>query len=234
MVTRANLAEPAERTTTSSPAPTIQRDVSFVRVGASTANFSPGSGAALTAAGRAGEQPGAVGQPGGRASRLRDDRGRRAGHRVLLDSGAPALHGRIGRRVRQSRAISRAGDGVGSRPVVRWRRRPAARLPVTRLVRRLVLCGTGPGLGGLPGTPAALQELASPARYYSAARSRRATPLIYGGRFAREPERSTGAAATPGRATFGLRLLLPARRTRRLEQPALVGTHRGSDPGPGR
>ena len=57
------------------------------------------------------------------------------------------------------------------------------------LVRGLVLCGTGPGIGGLPGAPAALQELASPARYYSAARSRRVTPLIYGGRFAREPER---------------------------------------------
>ena len=58
-----------------------------------------------------------------------------------------------------------------------------------RLVSRLVLCGTGPGLGGHPGTPAALHELASPARYYSAAGTRRATPVIYGGRVAREPER---------------------------------------------
>ena len=57
------------------------------------------------------------------------------------------------------------------------------------VVERLVLCGTGPGIGGLPGDRAALQELASPARYYSAARSRRVAPLIYGGRFAREPER---------------------------------------------
>ena len=57
-----------------------------------------------------------------------------------------------------------------------------------RLVRRLVLCGTGPGIGGIPGSAAALQELASPVRYYSAAQSRRVTPMIYGGRFAREPE----------------------------------------------
>ena len=56
------------------------------------------------------------------------------------------------------------------------------------LVRRLVLCGTGPGVGGAPGSAAALQELASPARYFSAAQSRRATPVIYGGRFAREQE----------------------------------------------
>jgi pimeloyl-ACP methyl ester carboxylesterase len=53
-----------------------------------------------------------------------------------------------------------------------------------RLVSRLVLCGTGPGLGGHPGSAAALRELASPARYYSAAQSRRATPVIYGGRIA--------------------------------------------------
>jgi len=58
-----------------------------------------------------------------------------------------------------------------------------------RLVRRLVLCGTGPGIGGTPGSAAALQELTTPVRYYSPSQSRRVTPLIYGGRFAREPER---------------------------------------------
>ena len=57
------------------------------------------------------------------------------------------------------------------------------------LVRRLVLCGTGPGVGGRLGSADALRELASPVRYYSAAQSRRVMPLIYGGRFAREPER---------------------------------------------
>jgi pimeloyl-ACP methyl ester carboxylesterase len=56
------------------------------------------------------------------------------------------------------------------------------------LIRRLVLCGTGPGIGGTPGSAAALRELTSPVRYYSSAQSRRVAPLIYGGRFAREPE----------------------------------------------
>jgi poly(3-hydroxyalkanoate) depolymerase len=56
------------------------------------------------------------------------------------------------------------------------------------LVTGLVLCGTGPGAGGVPGSIAALGELASPLRYYSAARARRAAPVVYGGRFARELE----------------------------------------------
>lgn len=57
------------------------------------------------------------------------------------------------------------------------------------LVSRLVLCGTGPGLGGVPGDAVALQELATPWRYYSAPRLRRVSPMLYGGRRAREPER---------------------------------------------
>jgi poly(3-hydroxyoctanoate) depolymerase len=57
------------------------------------------------------------------------------------------------------------------------------------LVKRLVLCATGPGLGGTPGAPLALQELATPLRYYSEARLRRVTPSLYGGKRACEPER---------------------------------------------
>jgi poly(3-hydroxyoctanoate) depolymerase len=56
-------------------------------------------------------------------------------------------------------------------------------------VRRLVLCATGPGLGGVPGRPVALQELASPWRFYSAKRLERVSPLLYGGERARHPER---------------------------------------------
>jgi poly(3-hydroxyoctanoate) depolymerase len=56
------------------------------------------------------------------------------------------------------------------------------------LVDRLILCGTGPGLGGVPGSPAALSELSTPWRYYAASRFRRVAPLIYGGRVSREPE----------------------------------------------
>lgn len=59
------------------------------------------------------------------------------------------------------------------------------------LVNELVLCGTGPGAGGVPGSMAAWAELASPLRYYSVAQARRAAPLIYGGRIARELEAFT-------------------------------------------
>jgi pimeloyl-ACP methyl ester carboxylesterase len=54
------------------------------------------------------------------------------------------------------------------------------------LVERLILCGTGPGLGGIPGSPTVLTELAMPWRYYTAARLRRVAPLIYGGRIAKD------------------------------------------------
>lgn len=49
------------------------------------------------------------------------------------------------------------------------------------LVTGLVLCGTGPGAGGVPATLAALGELASPLHYFGAAQARRmAPPSIYG------------------------------------------------------
>jgi pimeloyl-ACP methyl ester carboxylesterase len=56
------------------------------------------------------------------------------------------------------------------------------------LVERLILCGTGPGVGGIPGSPAALTELAMPWRYYAASRLRSVAPTLYGGRIARDPE----------------------------------------------
>lgn len=57
-----------------------------------------------------------------------------------------------------------------------------------QLVRRLVLAGSGPGLGGVPGDPVALAELCTPWRYYSPTHLRRIAPLVYGGRTARDPE----------------------------------------------
>jgi poly(3-hydroxyoctanoate) depolymerase len=54
-------------------------------------------------------------------------------------------------------------------------------------VERLVLCGTGPGVGGVPGSPIALTELAMPWRYYAASRLRSVAPVIYGGRIAKDP-----------------------------------------------
>ena len=54
-------------------------------------------------------------------------------------------------------------------------------------VRSVVLVGTGPGLGGVPGSPLALAELSTPWRYYSRRRFQEVAPFLYGGRLARDP-----------------------------------------------
>jgi poly(3-hydroxyoctanoate) depolymerase len=62
-------------------------------------------------------------------------------------------------------------------------------------VRRLVLCATTPGLGGLPPRPFPALLLASPARYYHAGLLRAIVPRIAGGRTARDPGGQLGAQA---------------------------------------
>jgi poly(3-hydroxyoctanoate) depolymerase len=54
-------------------------------------------------------------------------------------------------------------------------------------VRRLVLCATGPGVGGSPPRPLAALMLATPARYYHPRLLALSVPHIAGGRTAREP-----------------------------------------------
>jgi pimeloyl-ACP methyl ester carboxylesterase len=54
-------------------------------------------------------------------------------------------------------------------------------------VRRLVLCATGPGLGGVPPKPLAALALATPARYYHPRLLALSVPYIAGGRTARDP-----------------------------------------------
>lgn len=70
----------------------------------------------------------------------------------------------------------------------------AQQLAVTHpgLVRSLVLAGTGPGFGGVPGAPRALAELCTPLRYYSPQRFQRIAPTVYGGVLARDPEAVRG------------------------------------------
>jgi poly(3-hydroxyalkanoate) depolymerase len=53
-------------------------------------------------------------------------------------------------------------------------------------VRRLVLCATGPGLGGTPPRPLAALMLATPARYYHPRLLALSVPYIAGGRTGRE------------------------------------------------
>jgi poly(3-hydroxyalkanoate) depolymerase len=55
-------------------------------------------------------------------------------------------------------------------------------------VRRLVLAATGPGLGGVPGSPRVLRELATPRRYYQPDYYRRVAGLIYGGAARHDPD----------------------------------------------
>lgn len=54
-------------------------------------------------------------------------------------------------------------------------------------VRRLVLCATAPGLGGVPPRPIAALMLATPARYYNPRLLAFSVPRIAGGRTARDP-----------------------------------------------
>lgn len=54
-------------------------------------------------------------------------------------------------------------------------------------VRRLVLAATGPGLGGVPGSPRVLWELATPRRYYQPDHYRRIAGANHGGA-ARDPD----------------------------------------------
>ncbi len=54
-------------------------------------------------------------------------------------------------------------------------------------VRRLILSATMPGWTSLPGRPAAVSILMSPARYYSTDYLRRVAPTLYGGIIAEHP-----------------------------------------------
>jgi poly(3-hydroxyoctanoate) depolymerase len=62
-------------------------------------------------------------------------------------------------------------------------------------VRRLVLCATAPGLGGIPPRPVAALMLATPARYYHPRLLALTVPHIAGGRTAREPDAFSEQAA---------------------------------------
>jgi len=55
-------------------------------------------------------------------------------------------------------------------------------------VRRLMLAATGPGLGGIPGSPRVLWTLATPRRYYQPDYYRRVAGDIYGGVARRDPD----------------------------------------------
>src|SRR5205814_3395254 len=54
-------------------------------------------------------------------------------------------------------------------------------------VRRLVLAATGPGLGGVPGSPRVLLKMATPRRYTQPDYFRRIAGEIYGGAARRDP-----------------------------------------------
>jgi poly(3-hydroxyoctanoate) depolymerase len=55
-------------------------------------------------------------------------------------------------------------------------------------VRRLVLAATGPGLGGVPGSPGVLLALATPRRYTQPDYFRRIAGRVYGGAARRDPD----------------------------------------------
>ena len=63
------------------------------------------------------------------------------------------------------------------------------------LVRRLVLAATGPGLGGVPGSPLVLLSLATPRRYYQPDYYRQIAGRIYGGVARHDPALLHGSVA---------------------------------------
>ena len=99
-------------------------------------------------------------------------------------------------------------------------------------VRRLVLCATGPGLGGVPPKPLAALMLATPARYYHPRLLELSVPLIAGGRTRRDPAvlaANAGArlAHPPGPVGYAYQLYAAAGWTslpwlHRLAHPTLV------------
>jgi poly(3-hydroxyalkanoate) depolymerase len=62
-------------------------------------------------------------------------------------------------------------------------------------VRGLVLCATGPGLGGIPGRPSALRHMVTPRRYQSKDYASRIAGELYGGRARLEPSIHTAMKA---------------------------------------
>jgi poly(3-hydroxyalkanoate) depolymerase len=101
-------------------------------------------------------------------------------------------------------------------------------------VRRLVLAATTPGVVSLPGPPAAMAVVASPARYYFPAYLRAVAPLLYGREVLRHPElferhvalRTTMAPDPVGYAyqVAALRRWSSLPWLRHLDQPTLVLT----------
>jgi poly(3-hydroxyoctanoate) depolymerase len=63
-----------------------------------------------------------------------------------------------------------------------------------RRVRRLVLAATGPGLGGVPGSPRVLLSLVTPRRYHQPDHYRRIAGRIYGGEARRDPDALLGGS----------------------------------------
>ena len=159
MSTRAHLVEPAGRTTPSLPSPTSQRDVSFVRVGALRLRISrQGQGPPLLLLGGLGNSLGVWDNLVGELPDL---------DTIAVDapgtgsSSTPALPLSMAELAEVYANLVRSLEldtGVGSRPVVRWCRRAATRLPITRAgqatgaVRNRSRCRRAPrGARGSPG-----------------------------------------------------------------------------------
>jgi poly(3-hydroxyoctanoate) depolymerase len=99
-------------------------------------------------------------------------------------------------------------------------------------VRRLILCATAPGLGGVPPRPVAALMLATPARYYHPRLLEMSLPHLAGGRTRRDPSVLGAHAAErlarpPDVLGYAYQLYAAAGWTslpwlHRLRQPALV------------
>jgi pimeloyl-ACP methyl ester carboxylesterase len=98
-------------------------------------------------------------------------------------------------------------------------------------VRRLVLCATAPGLGGVPPKPMAALMLATPARYYHPRLLELSLAHIAGGRTRASRACCPHTRRAPAASALAARLRLPAVRGRRLVEPAVAAPAIAADAG---
>ena len=140
-----------------------------------------------------------------------------------LSSWVTALMARLGHRQFDVLGLS-WGGGLAQQLAVQSRRR----------VRRVVLVATGTGALMVPAHPRVLAKMSTPRRHRDPEYAASIAAEIYGGTMRTDPERGADLLHASTRSGPEARLLLPAGRDDRLEQPAVPLPDPAADAGDGR
>ena len=164
---------------------------------------------------------------GAQQPRHPDHRLRRVGHRRIAAAARPAADARPrppGRPPARRPRPSPTPTCSACRSAVPSRRSSPS--PTRTAIRRLVLASTMCGIGGVPGNPLALSLLATPLRYYSPTFLRLTANILYGPRASDdEAPPAPPDRRPPGPAADAVGIRRPARRRRRLDEPAVAAPH---------